>query len=108
MQSRSESLDEGLYRFRSHDHVQRVLSSRGWRIDVEHKLEDDEFCFAGPAAAEILEAWSTRLASMMPRFLARFGAEVTSFDSAFSQCLASEQHRSRSCVWFLLARSPDV
>jgi len=102
-----KSLEEGVYRFRSHDGVQRVLSSRGWRIAVDRKLEDDEFCFAGPAASGILDAWRTRLSFMMPRFLERFGTEAKGFDSAFLQCLASEDHRSSSCVWFVLARSPD-
>lgn len=103
----ARSLEEGVYRFRSHDHVYGVLSERGWHIEVDRELEDDEFCFAGPASPEILEAWTTRLGFMMPRFLERFGDNAMGFDSAFLRCLASEEHHSRSRVWFILARSPD-
>ncbi len=101
------SLEEGVYRFRSHDHVHQVLSRRGWRIEVDRELEDDEFCFAGPADADLADAWKTRLDFMMPRFLERFGTDASGFDLAFLQCLSSEQHRSQSFVWFILARSPD-
>jgi SAM-dependent methyltransferase len=102
----ARSLDSGFHRFRSHDHVAQVLAERGWRIDVDHTLEDDEFSFAGPASSDVLEAWRTRLGFMMPRFVERFGAEATDFDSAFLECLASKEHRSESSVWFILARSP--
>jgi SAM-dependent methyltransferase len=102
----AKSLEEGVYRFRSHDHVCEVLSERGWHIEIDRKLEDDEFCFVGPASSDILDAWRTRLGFMMPRFLERFGNKVVQFDSAFLQCLASEEHRSSSHVWFVLARSP--
>jgi SAM-dependent methyltransferase len=103
----AQSLEQGFYRFRSHDHVSNVLSERGWRIDVDRTLEDDEFCFVGPASADVLEAWTTRLDLMMPQFVARFGDEAVGFDSAFLQCLASDEHRSCSRVWFILARAPD-
>lgn len=103
----AKSLEEGVYRFRSHDHVCEVLSEGGWHIEVDRTLEDDEFCFVGPGSLDVLEAWKTRLSLMMPRFLERFGDEAKEFDSAFLQCLASEEHGSRSRVWFILARSPD-
>lgn len=103
----SKSLEEGVYRFRSYDHVHEVLSRCGWRVEIERELEDDEFCFAGPADSDVLDAWKTRLGFMMPRFLERFGAEATGFDSAFLECLVSGEHRSRSRVWFILARPPD-
>lgn len=103
----AKSLEECVYRFRSHDHVREVLFGRGWRIEIDQKLEDDEFSFTDPADSDLIDAWKTRLGFMMPRFLERFGTEATGFDSAFLQCLASQEHRSRSCVWFILARSPD-
>jgi SAM-dependent methyltransferase len=102
----ARSLEDAVYRFRSHDHVCEFLTERGWNIEVDRTLEDDEFCFAGPASPEIVEAWRTRLDFMMPRFLERFGNDAVGFDSAFLQCLASDKHRSRSSVWFVLARSP--
>ncbi len=102
----ARSLDEGVYRFRSHDHVRETLLQHGWQLQVERDLDDDEFCFAGPAPAEVLEAWNTRLIGLMPRFCERFGDRAAGLDTAFGQCLASEQHRSRSRVWFILARSP--
>lgn len=102
-----KSLQEGVYRFRSHDHVHEVLSRRGWRIEIDRKLDDDEFCFRGPADSDVVNAWGTRLGFMMPRFVERFGSEATGFDSAFLQCLAAGEHRSRSCVWFILARPPS-
>ncbi len=102
----ARSIEEDLYRFQSYAHVCEVLSGRGWRIDVDRKLEDDELCFVGAASSEVLEAWKARLSFMMPRFLERFGDEAMEFDSAFLECLASKGHRSRSRVWFILARTP--
>jgi SAM-dependent methyltransferase len=102
----ARSIEEGIHRFRSYAHVCEVLSERGWRIDVDRKLDDDELCFVGAATSEVLEAWRTRLSFMMPRFLERFGDEAMGFDSAFLECLASKEHRSQSRVWFILARKP--
>jgi len=102
----ARSIEEGIYRFRSHAHVSEVLSGRGWRIEVDRLLDDDEFCFAGAASAEILAHWKARLGLMMPRFLGRFGDDARNFDSAFLECLAARDHRSRSRVWFILARAP--
>lgn len=103
----AKSFEQGVYRFRSHNHVcETLLSQHGWRIEVDQDLEDDEFCFVGPAAADVLEAWRTRLDFMMPRFVERFGDEATGFDSAFLKCLGSDEHRSDSRVWFILARAP--
>lgn len=103
----SKSLDEGVYRFRSYHHVREVLSQRGWRLEIDRRLDDDEFCFTGPADSDVVDAWKTRLGFMMPRFLERFGIKARGFDSAFLQCLMSQEHRSRSNVWFILARPPD-
>ena len=100
----ARSIEEGIYRFQSYAHVCGVLSEGGWRIDEDRKLEDDELCFVGAASSEVLEAWRNRLSFMMPRFLERFGDEAMGFDSAFLGCLASKEHRSRSRVWFILAR----
>jgi SAM-dependent methyltransferase len=102
------SLDQEVYRFRSHDHVTGALAERGWRIDIDRTIDDDEFSFAGPGSPEVIEAWRIRLGFMMPRFLDRFGGEARGFDSALLQCLASREHRSHSRVWFVLARAPDV
>jgi SAM-dependent methyltransferase len=103
----ARSIEEGIYRFRSHTHVSEVLSEQGWRIEVDRRVDDDELCFAGAASTEVIEAWQARLDSMMPRFLDRFGDEAIGFDSAFLECLASKEHRSRSRVWFILARKNE-
>lgn len=76
----AQSLEQGVYRFRSHDHVSKVLSERGWRIELDRTLEDDEFCFVGPASPDVLDAWITRLEFMMPRFADRFGDKAKGFD----------------------------
>jgi len=104
----ARSIEEGIHRFLSHAHVREVLLGRGWSIEVDRRLEDDELCFVGAASAEVLEAWRTRLSFMMPRFLERFGEEAMGFDSAFLECLASKEHRSRSRVWFILVRKPST
>lgn len=104
----SKSLEEGVYRFRSHDHVHEALLRRRWHIEIDRKLDDDEFCFTGPADSDVVDAWKTRLGFMMPRFVERFGSEATGFDSAFLQCVASEEHRSQAYVWFILARPPGA
>lgn len=90
---------------RNSERTSEVLSDRGWKIEVDRSVDDDECCFPGVAPAEILRAWKTRLGFMMPRFVERFGDKAGRFDSAFLQCLVSEEHRSRSRVWFVLARS---
>lgn len=100
----SKSLEEGVYRFRSHDHVHEALLRRRWHIEIDRKLDDDEFCSTGPADSDVVDAWKARLGFMMPRFVERFGSEATAFDSAFLQCVASEEHRSQSYVWFIFAR----
>jgi SAM-dependent methyltransferase len=101
-----QSLDEGRHRFRSHAHVREVLARRGWRIAARRDLEDDEFCFEGPAPPEVLDGWRNRLERMMPRFLERFGDRAKGLDTAFLRCLASREHVSSSRVWFLLALAP--
>ncbi len=101
------SLDQGVYRFQSLNHVRGVLQQRGWSCSVEKDLDDDEFCFEGAAKPKVWDAWKTRLGLMMPRFQERFGADATGFDTAFLECLTSAQHRSRARVWFLLARPPE-
>jgi len=103
----TRSIEEGIHRFRSHAHVSEVLSEQGWRIEVDRRIDDDELCFSGAASKEVLNAWQTRLDAMMPRFLDRFGDEAIGFDSAFLECLASKEHRSRSRVWFILARKNE-
>ena len=104
----AKSLDQGVYRFRSHEHVTGVLAEGGWRIEIDRTLADNEFCFAGPGSPDVIEAWRTRLGFMMPRFLDRFGDEARGLDSALLQCLESMEHRSHSRVWFVLARAPDA
>jgi SAM-dependent methyltransferase len=103
----ARSIGEGIHRFRSHTHVSEVLSAQGWCIEVDRRIDDDELCFSGAASPEVIEAWQARLGSMMPRFLDRFGDEAIGFDSAFLECLASKEHRSRSRVWFILARKNE-
>jgi SAM-dependent methyltransferase len=102
----ARSLQEGVHRFVSRAHVSEVLAQRGWRVEVERTLEDDEFCFEGPATSEVLDAWTRRLAGMMPRFSSRFGSRATGLDAALETCLRSHEHHSNSRVWFLLARFP--
>ena len=104
----AKSLDQGVYRFRSHEHVTGVLAEGGWRIEIDRTLADNEFCFAGPGSPDVIEAWRTRLGFMMPRFLDHFGDEARGLDSALLQCLESMEHRSHSRVWFVLARAPDA
>ena len=71
-----------------------VLAERGWSIEVDRTLDDDEFSFAGVTSPDVIEGWKTRLGLMMPLFLERFGNYATGFDSAFLKCLESEEHRS--------------
>ncbi len=98
------SRDEGMHNFRSREIVCETLSHGGWSIENRRTVEDDEFGFEGPAAADVLEGWRTRLRAMMPRFVERFGDEATGLEAAFLECLRSSEHLSSSNVWFLLAR----
>ena len=100
----ARSLEEGVHRFRSRAHVCSALARGGWRVEVTRELDDDEFGFTGPASAEVLDGWRARLARMMPHFVERFGDRAVGFDDALLACLSSAEHRSRSQVWFVLAR----
>lgn len=102
----ARSLADGLHRFRSQAHVVEVLTSRGWQIDLEQTIEDDEFSFDRRPRADVLEGWRTRLSFMMPRFLERFGEAARGFDTAFLDCLSSDAHTTLARVWFVLARAP--
>jgi len=102
----ARSFEQGMYRFRSHDHVMEVLTKRGWLIDIDRTLEDDEFSFEGVASSAVLQGWTTRLGLMIPRFVERFGNEAAGLESAFLECLTSPEHRSESSVWFILACRP--
>ncbi len=101
-----QSASEGVYRFRSRELVVEALRRRGWGIEVDRVLDDDEFSFAGPAGPEVLAAWKGRVGRMMPRFRERFGAEADGFDAALLECLSKPGHVSLSRVWFILARAP--
>ena len=102
----ARSLEEGLYAFRSCDRLRDALVSRGWKIDVQEEFPDLELSFEGSADDAVLSAWQTRLDLMLPRFVERFGEEATGLRDAFLHCLASSEHQSRACVWFLMVRRP--
>lgn len=102
----AQSLAEGVYRFRSHHHVQTVLAEQGWQLARDVTLDDDEFCFTGPAIPAVAAAWQHRLSNMMSRFVARFGDRAAGLDTALLSALQSPEHRSRSQVWFSLAQKP--
>ena len=59
----ARSIEEGIHRFRSHAHVSEFLSEQGWRIEVDRRLDDDEFCFAGPLLLKYLRHGGLGLAS---------------------------------------------
>ena len=75
------------------------LSIRGFVVGSNWSLSADD------RAGSSVKA---RLERMVPRFLERFGERVRDLDLAFLDGMASEEHVSRSRVWFVLARSPVV
>lgn len=98
-----EARSAGRYDFEGGRKLATAADAAGLHVAHERVLVDDELSFGGAAPADVLEAWSARLARMggLKAFLGdRFG----DFEQAFMDALRTESHRSSARVIFVLAR----
>lgn len=81
----------GRYDFRMGGKLRDCLGQAGFAVTRVLTLPDQEFCFEGAAAPEVLEAWRRRLQRMpgLRRFCASAFAQV---EEEFLSCLARPDH----------------
>jgi SAM-dependent methyltransferase len=93
----------GRYDFEGGRKLASAARAVGLKVVHEGVLVDDELGFGGAAPAEVLRAWSARLARM-GGLQAFMGDRFSHFEQAFMDALRSESHQSRARVFFVLAR----
>jgi len=75
----------------------------GLQVVYEGVLMDEELSFDGAARADVLAAWSARLARM-GGLKAFMGDAFSEFERSFMDALRADAHRSKARVIFVLAR----
>jgi SAM-dependent methyltransferase len=98
-----EALSAGRYDFEGGRKLASAARAVGLQVVHEGILADEELSFEGAAPADVVGAWSARLARMggLKAFMGdRFGE----FEQALMVALRAESHRSRARVMFVLAR----
>lgn len=92
-----DALAAGRYDFRMGRKLRGHLERCGFEITRELTLRDDELAFDGPAASEVLDAWSSRLEHMT--LLHSFcGPAFPALHDDLLACLARPDHRSIAAV----------
>jgi trans-aconitate methyltransferase len=102
-----EARSAGRYDFEGGRKLASAARAVGLQVTHEEVLVDDELGFGGAAPADVLEAWSSRLARM-GALRAFMGDRFSEFEQAFVAALRSESHRSRARVIFVLAKRVPV
>ena len=98
-----EARTAGRYDFEGGRKLASAARAVGLQVVHEAVLPDDELSFGGAAPADVLAAWSARLARMggLKAFMGdRFGE----FEQAFMDALRTDSHRSSARVFLVLAR----
>jgi hypothetical protein len=98
-----EARSAGRYDFEGGRKLASTARDVGLQVMHEGVLVDDELSFGGAAPADVLGAWSARLARM-GGLTAFMGDRFNDFEQAFMDALRSESHRSRARVIFVLAK----
>ncbi len=97
-----EALAHGRYDFHMGSKLRRHLESAGFAVSQAFTVADREFCGAGPAAADVLASWASRLSRMAA--LQRFcGSQFDDLRRDFLGALTSSEHRSASTVQCCIA-----
>lgn len=99
-----ESLSLGRYDFHMGRKLESHLESAGFALQESVTLPDRELGFDGPAAPEVLTAWTARLSrlSALQRFC---GPHFADLRDDFLAALTSVEHRTTSTVHFCIARA---
>jgi ubiquinone/menaquinone biosynthesis C-methylase UbiE len=97
----ADAFAAGRYDFHMGGRLPSHLKTSGFTVTREFTVEDLELSFAGPARADVLEAWSSRF-ERMPLLRDFCGPEFEPLRRDFLDCLARADHRSlatvRSCM----------
>jgi SAM-dependent methyltransferase len=92
-----ESLAAGRYDFHMGGKLGEQLSRAGFAAIRELTVGDRELSFDGPASADVLEAWRTRLQRM--KLLRDFcGPSIDEVEAEFLACLVRPDHRSTAKI----------
>lgn len=92
----------GRYDFHMGRKLRRCLEASGFVVTSSLVLEDKELAFEGPAAPDVIRAWTARLARM--RSLQEFcGAEFEHVRAQLLGALAHSEHRSTARVYCCVA-----
>lgn len=96
-----DALKAGRYDFHMGSKLAGFLERAGVAVATVFTVEDRELSFAGPADADVVEAWDLRLARM--KLLQSFcGAAFSSVREEFLGCLKRLDHHSRAQVYCCL------
>jgi SAM-dependent methyltransferase len=92
----------GRYDFHMGRKLHGLLESAGFRIERELVLDDQELAFQGPATADVIDAWSARLARM-PALEEYCGRHFEATRDDFIGCLGRPDHRSSARIFSCIA-----
>lgn len=92
------------YDFRMGRWLRPCLEECGFELLCERDLADEELAFAGPATAEVLEAWQSRFARLVG-LKAFAGARFDAVRDEFLSCLEHAEHRAQTRVRMCVARA---
>jgi ubiquinone/menaquinone biosynthesis C-methylase UbiE len=93
----TDALAAGRYDFCMGRKLAQHLADSGFSVTKMLTIEDQEFSFDGPAAADVLEAWRTRF-ERMTLLRTSWGAEFEPIRDEFLRALADPDHRSDAKV----------
>jgi SAM-dependent methyltransferase len=98
-----DAFDANRYDFEMGRKLPDHLAAAGFDLESHQLLPDRELTFSGAAAADVLLAWSQRLARM-PALRERAARVHPDFTREFLDCLVSPGHTTTCEVHFCLAR----
>jgi SAM-dependent methyltransferase len=100
-----EALDAGRYDFCMGRKLAQHLSASGFVVTKVMTVEDQELSFEGPASADVLDAWRTRL-ERMTLLRTSWGPAFEQVRDEFLRALADPSHRSQAKVCCCIAVKP--
>jgi SAM-dependent methyltransferase len=98
-----DALVAGRYDFRMGRRLRSLLEHCGFTVEQEGVLADLEFTFDGPARADVLDGWKSRM-EHMKLLRVQFGSEFDEVRADFLLCLSNPAHRSSSRVRWCVGR----
>ncbi len=102
-QNVANALQANRYDFNMGHKMGEYLKQTGFNVLKQRCFADSELSFAGPASADVVQAWAKRLQRMGP-LQALCGDDFESLQADFLNCLQSPTHTSQAKVYFYLAK----